>query len=65
MDTSRRGGFSLLGAVFCIFLVLKLIHKIDWSWWWVTAPIWVPALIIAVVGAFAAIYIIVTERWNQ
>lgn len=31
---------GLGGAVFIVFLVLKLIHKIDWSWWWVTSPIW-------------------------
>lgn len=23
------------------FIVLKLTNVIDWSWWWVTAPIWV------------------------
>jgi len=27
-------------TVFLIFMVLKLCHVIDWSWWWVTAPLW-------------------------
>ena len=31
-----------------MFLVLKLTDVIDWSWWWVTAPLWVPW---AIVGA--------------
>ena len=22
------------------FIVLKLVGTIDWSWWWVLAPIW-------------------------
>jgi hypothetical protein len=28
-------------VVFFIFLVAKLWDAIDWSWWWVTSPIWV------------------------
>lgn len=35
------GGFA--GLLFLVFLVLKLTHVIDWSWWWVTAPLWIPA----------------------
>lgn len=31
--------FSILGL---IFVTLKLLGKIDWSWWWVTAPFWGP-----------------------
>lgn len=29
-------------AVSFLFLVLKLTHAIDWSWWWIFAPIWIP-----------------------
>jgi len=29
-------------GVFLIFLTLKLCGVIDWSWWWVTAPLWMP-----------------------
>lgn len=28
-----------------VFVVLKLTNVIDWSWWWVLAPIWIPFLI--------------------
>lgn len=39
---------NFTGLLFIVFLVLKLTHVIDWSWWWVTAPLWaVPALAIA------------------
>lgn len=45
------------GVLFVVFLVLKLTHLIDWSWWWVTAPIWIPVLfvivVLAVIGIFA------------
>ena len=26
--------------LFLLFLGLKLSDKIDWSWWWISAPIW-------------------------
>ena len=37
---SSSGGIGLCGATFIVFLILKLCHVIDWSWWWVTAPLW-------------------------
>lgn len=36
---SGVGFFGLLGIV---FIVLRLTHVIDWSWWWVLAPLWGP-----------------------
>jgi len=44
------GGIGILGPMFLIFLTLKLVGVIDWSWWWVTAPLWVP---FALIAAFA------------
>ena len=28
--------------LFTVFLILKLANIIDWSWWWVTAPLLIP-----------------------
>jgi membrane protein YdbS with pleckstrin-like domain len=30
--------------VFFVFLVLRLAHVTDWSWWWVSSPLWIPLL---------------------
>lgn len=30
------------GIIFVVFLILKLCGIIDWSWWWVIAPLWMP-----------------------
>jgi membrane protein YdbS with pleckstrin-like domain len=38
--------FPLL--LFTVFLVLKLCDVIAWSWWWVSAPIWIPFAIGAI-----------------
>lgn len=32
-----------------LFIALKLTKVIDWSWWWVLAPIWI-TVCLAVVG---------------
>ena len=33
------------GALFIVFLILKLTGVIAWSWWWITSPLWIIALI--------------------
>ena len=43
--------------LFIVFLVLKLTNVINWSWWWVTAPLWIPVSIVLVV-LFIAIAIL-------
>lgn len=40
-------------ALFITFLVLKLTHVIDWSWWWVTAPVWGPFALVLAIWLFA------------
>ena len=36
---------SILTILFVVFLILKLTDNIDWSWWWVTSPLWIPIVI--------------------
>ena len=39
----------------CLFVGLKLTGHIDWSWWWVTAPTWIPLAIALGFLGFAAV----------
>jgi len=48
-SSSNSGGIGLVGAVFIVFLILKLTNHIDWSWWWVTSPLWMPMSISAII----------------
>jgi uncharacterized membrane protein YtjA (UPF0391 family) len=49
-NSSNTGGGMGLGTIlFLIFLVLKLTNYIDWSWWWVTAPLWITAILYIVI----------------
>lgn len=57
-------GMGLGTILFIIFLVLKLAEigtVATWSWWWVTAPLWIPFvfgvsifLIVFIAGIFLA-----------
>lgn len=42
-------------ALGVVFIVLKLTDVIDWSWWWVLGPFWIPTVLSLVlfVGALA------------
>lgn len=40
VNNNYSGGIGLFGATFLVFLTLKLCGVINWSWWWVTAPLW-------------------------
>lgn len=44
----NSGGIGIGTLLFMVFLVLKLTNVIDWSWWWVTAPLWIPFSIVVV-----------------
>ena len=44
--TNSSGGIGISTVLFLIFLVLKLIGTINWSWWWVFAPLWIPFALI-------------------
>ena len=42
---TSSSGIGLTGVLFVVFLILKLTGNIDWSWWWVTSPLWIPVAI--------------------
>jgi hypothetical protein len=59
-DNSSSGtnnGIGFATVLFLVFLVLKLIGVIDWSWWWVTAPLWAGFVIVLVGIAIAAAFV--------
>jgi len=40
------GGIGFFGLFFLVLFVLKVLGKLTWSWWWVTAPVWGPFVLI-------------------
>ncbi len=54
-SSSSAGGIGFFGLLTIVFIVLKLTHVINWSWWWVLAPSLIPLGICAVILAIMAI----------
>ena len=50
--SSPSGGIGVFGLLGVLFVALKLLNYITWSWWWVLLPFywWIFILIIPVVG---------------
>jgi hypothetical protein len=59
-SSSSSGGIGFTGVLAIVFIILKLLRKIDWSWWWVLSPLWIGAVIavliivLVIIGALAA-----------
>jgi hypothetical protein len=64
-SSSAGGGIGFTGALTILFIGLKLMGHIDWSWWWVLSPIWIPAgivVVVLVIMLIVALGIIVWEK---
>jgi hypothetical protein len=59
-NTSNGIGFGTV--LFLVFLVLKLTNNIDWSWWWVTSPLWIPLIFGIVIVGIAGLVISLIYR---
>ena len=59
MKENSAGGISFFGALLLIFIVLKLTHVINWSWFWVLSPLWIEAII------FVAILLLILIPWRK
>lgn len=46
--------FGIAGLLTIIFVVLKLVGVIAWSWLWVLSPLWISFLIWVVIALLAA-----------
>jgi hypothetical protein len=56
---SSSKGIGIGMILFLIFMVLKLTNHIDWSWWWITSPLWIPVSLLIL---FLVIGYIVLKR---
>lgn len=39
---AASGGMKFCDVLLIVFIVLKLCKVINWSWWWVLSPFWIP-----------------------
>lgn len=50
-------GIGFFGLLTVLFIALKLLGYISWSWWAVLSPIWAPPVILITVFIIAFIFI--------
>ncbi len=60
--SNNTGGVSFLGLLAIVFIVMKLMGYITWSWLWVLAPLWMPLAIVLMIVAIAALLSSIGER---
>ena len=59
-SVSYSGGIGFTGLLTIVFVILKLLGKIDWSWWWVLSTLCI--CFILVMAFFVILLIIEVEK---
>lgn len=47
--SSSSGGIGFFGLLTILFIALKLLGVITWSWVWVLSPIWIPLMVVILI----------------
>ena len=48
-NNTYKGGIGFCGLLTIVFIVLKLLGIISWSWLWVLSPLWMPVVLVILV----------------
>lgn len=57
-SSSSSGGIGFAGLLTVVFITLKLLGKINWSWWWVLSPLWIGFAVIVLIAAVVAVIVL-------
>lgn len=57
-----KSGVSFAGLLGIVFIVLKLCHVIDWSWWLVLLPLYVVPAAFLLAALMLIIIILILKR---
>ena len=61
-NNSGSGGIGFLGVLTIVFVVLKLTHVINWSWWLVLSP---SLLSVAIVIVYAIVVVTINYKTKK
>lgn len=62
---SGASGLGFPGVLTIVFVVLKLVGVITWSWWWVFSPLLIELGLSLIVLIIYAIYIVHDSKKNE
>lgn len=48
-NNSTNSGMGVSSVLQIVFIVLKLVGTINWSWWWVLSPTWISIILVLVI----------------
>lgn len=48
-NSGGSAGIGFVGFLTLLFIALKLLNKIEWSWVWVLSPLWITTLLVVIV----------------
>ena len=57
-SNAAGGGIGFFGLLTIVFITLKLLGKITWSWLWVVSPLWLPIILVVVV---LVLFVLISE----
>ena len=57
--TTVNSGVGFASLLTIAFIVLKLLGKITWSWWWVLSPILIEIAVVLLILAFMLILAVI------
>lgn len=56
------GGIGFSGLLTIVFIILKLVGVINWSWIWVLSPIWISFALCVVLFLIVAVIAHIAKR---
>ena len=64
-DKNTSSGVGFGGLLTILFIGLKLGGIINWSWWWVLSPIWLPIAVLLFIVALLFLVKVLLELWEK
>lgn len=69
-DSNTSGSIGISTVVLIVFVILKLLKLINWSWWWVLSPLWISTglwlvVVLVVYGGIAIAELIERKRGKK
>lgn len=55
-NVSDSHGITFFGMLQVLFIGLKLTGHIEWSWWWVLSPLWIPIVLVLLAAILMGLF---------
>lgn len=64
-SNTSSSGIGFVGLLTIVFITLKLMKYIDWSWWWVLSPLWISTLLTVSIFVVWLLVTSIFERYKS